>query len=506
MPKIQKRRGGRRPRGISPQTLSIDLSDDAGLALYVQIREQIRKLIAQGILAGGMRLPPVRALAAQLQANHLTVAKAYRELVEEGLIEGRRGGGSFVRGPALPATPAQGIESDPTQPMLGELLYELARAPGVIAFASNYPQQDKASVAAFRESLETAVRERLEDCLHYEPPAGRIELRQQIATFVAERGIVADAGEVIITSGAQQGIDLTVRALCPAGTPVAIERPAYYGAINALRGARAKIIEVPLTAEGMDLDILERHLARDRVRLIYTNPTFQNPTGVTMPLDKRRALLAMARRYGAIILEDDHSPELRFRGAPVPAIRSLAESDDQVVYARGFGKVFLPGVRLGFLIAPHALRQRIMFAKATADMHCNGLLQEAVAEYLRRGRHLVTLERMRKTYASRQRILQRAIAAGLPAGAQINNPDGGLSLWLTLPKKADVSELYFRAVNRGVAFVDGHVFHASRPTEHAIRVSFGLNKSEELLEGVSRLCAVVNDLMVSRRERNLVLS
>ena len=495
----------RRPRGVSPQILKLALSNDGDVALFVQIREQIRNFINSRTLIAGMRLPPVRALARQLRVNQITVAKAYRDLVDEGLLEGRRGGGSFVRAPSQNQHPEQITDAEPTQPMLAERLYELARAPGVIAFSSNYPRLDGESVDDFRTSLTTVIDQKLDACLHYEPPAGRISLREQIVQLLRGTGVTAEEDDIVVTSGAQQAIDLSIRALCPAGTPVAIEQPSYYGAINALRGAQARILPVPLNRDGMDLDVLETHLSRGRARLIYTNPTFQNPTGITTSVEHRRALLALARRYDATILEDDHCPELRFRGAAVPAIRALAGPDDRVIYARSFGKALLPGVRLGFLLVPAVLLQRLLLAKANADLHCNGLLQEATADYLERGIYRAMLERMRAAYGARQGKLYNALSERLPAGANVNRPDGGLSFWLTLPKDTDVSELYFRAVRRGVAFVNGEVFYLARPAVRALRVSFGLNKPDELLEGVDRLCSLVKDLQ-TRRSRSLVLS
>jgi DNA-binding transcriptional MocR family regulator len=365
---------------------------------------------------------------------------------------------------------------------------------------------DQLSIGGFQESLQTVIATKLDDCMHYEPPAGRLELRRQICLVLASQGIVADEDEIIITSGAQQGIDLAIRMLCQAGTSVAIERPAYYGAINAFRCAQTRILEVPLTDDGMDLDILQKYLESNGARLIYTNPTFHNPTGVTASIENRRALLALAKRYDAIILEDDHSSELRFSGEPVPAIRCLDENGDNVIYVRSFGKTFLPGVRLGFLAVPSTLRQRLLFTKASADLHCNGLLQEAVAEHLRHGRHLVALDRLRETYAGHQSVLRAAITAGLPEEASLSSPSGGLSFWLTLPKRADTSELYFSAVRRGVSFVDGDAFYASRSNERSIRVSFGLSKPSELLEGADRLCAAIKDLLTTRRTRDLAMT
>jgi 2-aminoadipate transaminase len=276
---------------------------------------------------------------------------------------------------------------------------------------------------------------------------------------------------------------------------VLVERPAYYGVLNSCRAAGVRIYEVPLQSDGMDLDFVRQYLILHRPKLICTNPTFQNPSGISMRLEKRRALLDLCRKHGAIVLEDDHSPELRFSGEPIPSIRSLAGEDDLVIYARGFGKVFLPGMRVGCLVAPHSLLPKLLATKAQADLHSNGLVQEVAARYLARNDLAHRIARLCRDYSARQRVLYEGLRDGMPAGTEIVLPEGGLSLWLTLPNGADVSELYFRAVRRGVAFVSGDVFYASPSAVRSLRISFGLNKEDELAEGVARLCSVVDDLL-----------
>jgi 2-aminoadipate transaminase len=497
--KTAKYAGQKRPRAIAAERISLKLADDTGQPLFIQIRDHVRDLIASGALVGGMRLPPVRALAQQLGVNQITVAKAYRELVNSGFVEGRRGGGSFVR-TARAASPAQTPEVT-AGPLLAERLSELARAPGVIAFTSNYPAIDDDVAGDFRECLRFAASEKLDSCFRYDPPHGRPEFRRQIQLFLQHQSINADPDNIIVTSGAQQAIDLAVRALVPPGATVIVERPAYYGAINALRVVGARIIEVPVEHDGLNLDVLRTMLRREQVRFIYTNPTFQNPTGATMSVEKRRSLLALAREFNAVIFEDDHSPELRFSGKAVPAIRSLASEHDPVLYGRGFGKVFIPGSRLGFLVVPDALRTKLLMAKAHADLHTNSFIQEAAARYLATCDLAKVAENLRSKFGRCQRLLYDGLMSGMPAGTALRQPEGGLSLWLTLPRGADVSELYFRAVRRGVAFVAGDVFYATPSDSRSLRVSFGLNSPEELHEGIERLCFVVKDLLNRRESR-----
>lgn len=483
-----------------PHELELELSRGSGQPLFVQLHEQIVDRIATGELDPGTRLPPVRKLAIQLDINPMTVAKAYRDLAEAGFIESRAGGGTHVRSPDGPiAKRTNGPRQEAAaRPLLSERLYELSHAPGVIAFTANFPVVDTACIEEMKTCMSAVMSSDLRPLLYYAPPTGQLELRQRISEYLAERGVSASPDELIVTSGAQQAIELIVRCLVSPGASVIIERPAYYGVINTLRTIHARILDVPIESDGMDINKLESLLMRHRPRLIYTNPTFQNPTGVSTSEEKRRALLVLARKYGVAILEDDHNSELRFTGRPIPSIRALAEPDDAVFYVRSFGKVFLPGTRLGYVVTPARARRPLLAMKAHMDLHTDVIMQNAMALFLARRNYGKILEQMKKNYGAKQKRLIERLASGMPPGTLIGRPEGGLSLWLTLPEGTEVSELYFRAVRRGVAFVAGEVFYSSHVNPHTLRVSFGLVSDEILDEGVDRLCSVANDLIGPR--------
>jgi DNA-binding transcriptional MocR family regulator len=358
----------------------------------------------------------------------------------------------------------------------------------------------------FEICLQSVIADGLSPYFIYDSSNGRIGLRRAIVEYLSQQGLATTPDDVIVTSGAQQAIELVIRLLVPYGSPVIVERPTYYGVINALRSVGARILEVPLESDGMDIDKLEEHLSRHRPRLICTNPTFQNPTGVTTSIAKRHSILALARTHGVPILEDDHNSELRFAGSPVPSIRALSEPDDDVFYVRGFGKVFLPGTRLGYVVTPVRARPALLGLKAQSDMHTNGIMQEAMARFLARKNYPKILERMKKVYSGKQHRLIASLSAGMPPGTLIGRPEGGLSLWVTLPEGAEVSDLYYRAVRRGVAFVAGEAYYASHVNPRTLRVSFGLLRDDALEEGVSRLCSVVNDLMRPRSALNPIFT
>ena len=267
---------------------------------------------------------------------------------------------------------------------MSERLYELAHAPGVIAFTTNHPEPDSECTKEFETCLQSVIADGLSQYFIYDSSNGRISFRRAIVEYLAQQGLATTPEDVIVTSGAQQAIELVIRLLVPHGSPVIVERPTYYGVINALRSGGARILEVPLESDGMDIEKLEAHLSRHRPRLIYTNPTFQNPTG----RDDKHRKAPQYPRAGAQTwrVNSGRRPnsELRFAGSPVPSIRALSETGDNVFYVRGFGKVFLPGTRLGYVVTPAHARRALLGLKAHSDLHTNGIMQEAMARFLAR--------------------------------------------------------------------------------------------------------------------------
>ena len=442
--------------------LSIELGN-TNEPLFAQIRDQIADLIESGQIEPGVRLPPVRLLAKDLKINQMTVARAYKDLVDNQLAEGRRGGGTLVReGRKRPIKPSRTSSIETSgEPIVSERLFDLGRAPGVIVFTGNYV--DPAEVDDFRAYLHNAVDNDFSSCFRYGVPAGLLELREQISVYLGRKGMAVSPEDVVVTTGAQQAIDLVCRTIISPGMPVVIERPAYYGAISALRSAGARLIEVPMQNDGMDLQSLEDVLRRQRPALLYTNPTFQNPTGITTSLLKRRRLLELALQYNVLVLEDDHCSELRFEGEALPSIRALPNTESTVFFAQSIGKVALPGMRLGFLITPNRFRRAILARKAASDLHSNSLVQAALAKYFASGGYERCIKRITKRYGLRQRTLFTALKKALPADVDVSRPKGGLSVWLGLPRGIEGTDLYFRAVRRGVAFVAGEAFYSSVP-------------------------------------------
>jgi 2-aminoadipate transaminase len=467
-------------------------------AVYEQIRRQIARAINDGILRAGDRLPPIRGLSRELGVNQMTVARAYRMLVDERLVAGRSGAGTVV----CASAPADGRDQrrsaaaarDNAADIFSRMA-EFSRAPGVIAFTGGYPRAADADVAAYIAALSEVLRGDTQSLFSYDSPAGLSSLQRQFANLVGARGLVVNPESIIVTSGGQQGIDIVARSLLAHGDVVLCERPTYFAALGAFRATNARVAGISMAPDGIDVDELEALAGTLQPKLLYLIPNFSNPAGITTSLEKRRRILEVCRRYGLAVLEDDYCPELRFTGEDVPSLRSLATEDDQIFYVRGIGKVYLPGVRIGLLLAPPKYRQRVLAAKSLTDLHTSLILQQSVALYLEQNDCQRFARRLSQTYRRRQQVFFSSLRRELPNDVEISRPEGGLNLWVTLPRHVHASDLYFQAVKRGVAFAIGEAFYPDEPQRCTIRLSFGTNRDADFEEGASRLGQMVADIL-----------
>lgn len=387
-----------------------------------QVLRQLRGLIRSGRLATGAQLPPTRLLAEQLGLARQTVAEAYERLTLEQLIEARRGRGSFVR--ALPAGEAE--RPAPTAVRLSSAdriaafqalpvpLLRFADTPlARFDFIGGSPEPTLFPHEDWRRHLHAAQRQMGQGGAHA-PPAGLMALREAIAEHLAyARGVRCSAADVIVTQGAQQAFDLLVRVLVGPGDVAAIESPGYPPITGLLRSQGARIAPVPVDEDGLVTDALP-----EEARLVYTTPAHQFPLGVPMGAARRRALLAWAARTGAVVIEDDYDSEFRFEGQPRDSLQGL-DTDGRVAFVGSFSKTLAPSLRLGYVIAPPALRDALLHAKHLADVHGPSLLQNALARFMAEGAYRKHLRRCVAEYGQRRERLMAGFA-------------GSLAPWLTL--------------------------------------------------------------------------
>jgi 2-aminoadipate transaminase len=388
----------------------------------------------------------------------------------------------YVESPPTPPLAARlrGVQSSPVREILA-----LTQRPGVISFAGGLPAPElfdaDGTRAAFAEAL---CDDEVGRSLQYSTTEGDPALRAAVAARLTARGLPTHPDELLITSGSQQALTLIATVLLEPGDTVLVEEPSYLAAIQAFQLAGAAVVPVPCDDEGLDPEAAATLAERHGARLLYTIPTFQNPTGRTLPLERRRALVALARRGGLWLLEDDPYGELRYRGEPLPALAAL---DDRVLSLSTLSKIAAPGLRIGWVRAPAALRPPLTIAKQAADLHSSTVDQAAAARWLEAIDLDARVAELRAAYGPRRDALLDGLADALPRGSTHNRPDGGMFVWARLPDGWDAAALLERALAHDVAFVPGFPFFAGSPDVAALRLSFTTHPPDEIAEGLRRL-------------------
>jgi 2-aminoadipate transaminase len=361
----------------------------------------------------------------------------------------------------------------------------LTQRPGMISFAGGLPAPElfdaHGTRAAFADALGDAVVGR---ALQYSTTEGDPALRAAVAARLTTRGLPTHADELLITSGSQQALTLIATVLLEPGDTVLVEEPSYLAAIQAFQLAGAAVVPVPCDDEGLDPEAAAALAERHDARLLYTIPTFQNPTGRTLPTERREALVALARRGGFWLLEDDPYGELRYRGEALPPLAAL---DDRVLSLSTLSKIAAPGLRIGWVRAPEPLRKPLTIAKQAADLHSSTIDQAAAARWLEAIDLDARVAELCAAYGPRRAALLAGLAEALPPGSNHNHPDGGMFVWARLPDGWDAAELLDRALANDVAFVPGFPFFAGPPDVAALRLSFTTHPPDEIAEGLRRL-------------------
>jgi 2-aminoadipate transaminase len=367
-------------------------------------------------------------------------------------------------------------------------ILKVTERPGIISLAGGLPSPETFPIEAMREASQRVLREQPREALQYAASEGFGPLREWVAAELAAQGLVADASQVLITTGSQQGLDLAGKVLIDAGSRVAVESPTYLGALQAFAPYEPDIVSVACDADGP----LPDGLAQARgARFLYMLPNFQNPSGRCIGAARRSALVDAARAQGLPIVEDNPYGDLWFDAAPPAPLASLWP--EGTIYLGSFSKTLAPGLRLGYVIAPKAVFPKLLQAKQAADLHTPGFNQRVVYEVIRDGflRHHVPTIRAR--YRAQRDAMRAALERHMPPGCRWNAPSGGMFFWVELPDDADAVALLPKAVRRGVAFVPGAAFFASSPRMNTLRLSFVTVAPTQIEQGVELLALAMKD-------------
>lgn len=478
---------------------------DGGAPVYLQIAAAIRAQVEAGLLASGERLPTIRALAERLDLNRDTVAAAYEALAAEGIVDAQVGRGTFVRG-LRPRARAAGPVAIPLS-RHAERLLELDRARvsygagrGALPLHALKPDPRHFPLDAFRRSLGRVLQEGGAELLDYGDQQGYLGLREVLAERLRTHGLLVGPESIVLCQGASQGIALSLRLFADADTAIAVEEPTYPNALTAIAATGVRAVPVPMGAAGADLDALDRALARAEVRAFYTMPTFQNPTGVTTPLEHRRELLAIAARHGKPVIEDNYEMDLRYVGRPVPTLAGLDE-DGLVVQLLSFSKSLFPGVRAGAIVARGRHVDALLALRHAADLGGALPLQAALADFMRSGAYDRHLAAQRKRLRARRDAMLDSLAQELPEGAMWIVPEGGLQLWVELPEPLDSREVHADALREGVLVAPGFQFLSDGRPSRGLRLSIGQCDEAAIREAVRRLGKVVRERLAAEPGR-----
>ena len=374
-------------------------------------------------------------------------------------------------------------------------LFKLLGKPGIISFAGGFPDSAMFDVDGIQAAVNQALKDEPGMALQYGATEGYGPLREQLAAFMGTKGVDVVPEGLIVTTGSQQALDLLGKTMIGPGDKVIVEGPTFLATIQCFRLYGAEVISAPIDAHGVKTDELEQLMAEHKPKFVYLIPTFGNPSGATLSLERRKKVLELAVKYNTLIVEDDPYGDLYFDAPPPPSILSLSKdvpgSRDLIAHCGSMSKVLSPGLRVGWMIGPAELLAKATMCKQFSDAHTSTFAQATAAQYLKAGRMPATLARVRKVYGERALAMGAALKRELRDAVEFTQPQGGLFFWARLTgaggKTQDAGEFAKKAIEQGVAFVPGAPFYASQPDVATFRLSFATADVAKIEEGVGRL-------------------
>lgn len=480
------------------KTLKLDKSSKT--ALYLQLYNKIKALIQDGTLSQDFRLPSIRYLSDILEVNQVTIVSAFKMLERDSYVYSRPGSGIYVANIfTLPGSSNKGDS--------GIILDELYQSDDLslinsgqinindntVNFASATPTPDLFPVEDFKLVLNEVLERDKGNAFSYQDSLGFSPLRESIMGILKNYNIVCTANDIQIISGAQQGIDIISKAFLNPGDYIITESPTYTGAIAVFKSRGAEIADIEIEEDGPNINILEYNLKKFKPKLIYTIPSFQNPTGFSYSNRKREEILKLAQKYNTYIIEDDYVSDLDFEDKNYKPFKSL-DKNNRVIYIKSFSKIFMPGLRLGFMISPLSMQGNILEAKHTTDISTSGLLQRAFDLYIREGYWDKHIKFMFKVYNERYLRMIEALDKNLSEKVNYRKPGGGLNLWLNLPYGYNINTLFKHSAANDIVFAPGKIFYSNNtpPKTNNIRLSFAAVHMEQIEPGIAKLCEMFN--------------
>ncbi len=472
--------------------LDIKLEKGTSEPLYIQLYEQMKSLIQQGIIQEDYKLLSIRNFAEVLNVNSVTIVNAYKLLEDSKLIYKKQGSGSYV----MPLKERLNIISDNIE-IDEELEYSYNQEEDYINFTIASPDPKLFPMTEFKKAINDVIERDAGTAFMYHDSRGYLPLRSSIAEYLADQNIVSKAENIYIISGAQQGIDIISKALLSNGDYVFVESPTYMGAASLFNSRGARIVEIPMLPDGPDMNELEKMLRMIKPKFMYTMPNFQNPTGNSYSDRKKKHLMLLCKKYNLLIVEDDYSGDLSYTDKPAVPLKAY-DKGDSVIYIKSFSKIFMPGLRVAFLLIPEHIKGNIASAKYITDISTSGFMQRVLDVYLKRNILKEHIQYIQKEYSIRYLEATRAVKKYL-RGASFNQPNGGLNLWIKLPEYVTASSLYELCKQNGVLFTSGTSFLKGQEGEEHIRISFAGVDVGDITKGIAIIGNAIEEIKTNNR-------
>lgn len=475
--------------------MNISLNKEGSQPLYIQLFEQLKDLIQQGVLPEDYKLPPIRELASKLDVNNVTVVNAYKLLEDYKLVYKKVGSGTYVL-PIEEKINVSNVAGEDGE----EHEYDYNGEEGYIDFATASPDPRLFPMTDFKKAINDVIERDGGNAFMYHDSRGYLPLRSSIAEYLSNKTIQVGTEDVYIISGAQQGIDIIAKALLTNGDYVFVESPTYTGAVAVFKSRGARIVEIPLLNDGPDMKELEKLLQVIKPKFMYTMPNFQNPTGCSYSERKKKHLMLLCKKYKLLVVEDDYSGDLSFTERPAMPLKAY-DKTDSVIYIKSFSKIFMPGLRVAFLIIPEHIKKIIASAKYMTDISTSGFMQRVLDLYLSRSILDEHIKYMKKEYGIRYFEAVRAVKKHL-RGAFFTQPNGGLNLWIKLPEGVSSSQLYDICKENMVLITPGTAFLKGQEGEQHIRLSYAGVDVPDITRGIAIIGNVMEEIKKSSRIGN----
>lgn len=488
--------------------MRININRNSDTPVYMQIKNQLRDMIISGELPPGHALPPERSLCEQLAVNRTTVVKAYYELKADGLAEARVGRGTMVASKpgrdntgsirqfnTIPWYQFFNEELEVDNHIISDIM-DINCTKNIIAFSGGFPSPGSYPLEELELVQSKLFKSYGKQLFLHNPVEGLQTLRTGISRLMKSRNSEVNAKDIMILSGSQQGLDYIARVFIKPGDTVILEEPSFFGAIQIFRAAGAKVIGVPTDSCGMRTDILEALIQRYKPKFIYTLPTFQNPSGMVMSLERRRELLNLSYKHRIPIVEDDPYSDLRYSGKPIPSLKAL-DTYDNVIYLSTFSKVLSIGLRIGWVAAPQQVIRKFAYLKQMTDLHVNTPCQYMLSEFLEHKYYEKHLERVRIEYSSKLEAMNKALEKWQVPGVTWEKPEGGFYIWCRLPGYVTNNRLVAKAAEKGVVYLPGEIFYPDGTQgESFIRLNFTFPDPDSIEDGIKRLMSALSEVTV----------